>query len=43
MVKSSYKGPEFNSQNPHGGSQPSVMECDTIFWCESGDNYSVLI
>jgi hypothetical protein len=27
------KGPEFNSQQQHGGSQPSVMESDTLFWC----------
>jgi hypothetical protein len=26
-------GPEFNSQKPHGGSQPSVMESDALFWC----------
>jgi len=25
--------PEFNSQQPHGGSQPSVMESDALFWC----------
>jgi hypothetical protein len=27
------RGPEFNSQQPHGGSQPSVMESDATFWC----------
>jgi hypothetical protein len=26
-------GPEFNSQQPHGGSQPSVMGSDALFWC----------
>jgi hypothetical protein len=26
------RGPEFNSQQPHGGSQPSVMESDALFW-----------
>jgi hypothetical protein len=26
------KGPEFKSQQPHGGSQPSVMKSDPIFW-----------
>jgi hypothetical protein len=26
------RGPEFNSQQPHGGSQ-SVMGSDTLFWC----------
>jgi hypothetical protein len=34
MVKSigcSSRGPEFNSQQPHGGSQPSVMESDAAF------------
>ena len=25
--------PEFNSQQPHGGSQPSVMESDALSWC----------
>jgi hypothetical protein len=36
VVKStdcSSRGPEFNSQQPHGGSQPSVMEFDALFWC----------
>lgn len=26
------KGPEFNSQQPHGGSQPSVVRSGTPFW-----------
>jgi hypothetical protein len=26
------KGPEFKSQQPHGGSQPSVMGTDALFW-----------
>jgi hypothetical protein len=29
----SSKGPEFNPQQPHGGSQPSVMGSDALFWC----------
>ena len=29
----SSKGPEFKSQQPHGGSQPSIMRSDTLFWC----------
>jgi hypothetical protein len=29
----SSKGPEFKSQQPHGGSQPSAMRSDTLFWC----------
>ncbi|MDS4065654.1 hypothetical protein, partial [Enterococcus faecalis] len=36
VVKStdcSSRGPEFNSQQPHGGSQPSVMRSDALFWC----------
>jgi len=36
VVKStdcSSRGPEFNSQQPHGGSQPSVMESNVLFWC----------
>jgi hypothetical protein len=35
VVKStdcSSRSPEFNSQQPHGGSQPSVMRSDTFFW-----------
>jgi hypothetical protein len=35
----SSRGPEFNSQQPHGGSQPSVMGYDGV----SEDSYSVLI
>ena len=31
-VKSIAKGPEFNSQQPHGGSQPSVMRSGALFW-----------
>ena len=31
-VKSSSRGPEFSSQQQHGGSQPSAMESDTFFW-----------
>ena len=36
VVKStdySYRGPEFNSQQLHGGSQPSEMRSDALFWC----------
>jgi hypothetical protein len=29
----SSRGTKFNSQQPHGGSQPSVMGSDTLFWC----------
>jgi hypothetical protein len=35
VVKSadcSSEGPEFKSQQSHGGSQPSVTKCDTLFW-----------
>jgi hypothetical protein len=33
VVKSCYfRGPEFNSQQLHGGSQPSVMGSDILFW-----------
>jgi hypothetical protein len=28
----SSRGPEFNSQQSHGGSQPSVMRSDALFW-----------
>ena len=27
-------GPEFDSQQPHGGSQPSVMRSGALFWPE---------
>jgi hypothetical protein len=27
------RGPEFKSQQPHGGSQPSVMGSDALSWC----------
>jgi hypothetical protein len=29
----SSRGPEFKSQQPHGGSQSSVMGSDALFWC----------
>ncbi|EDL87246.1 chemokine-like factor, isoform CRA_c [Rattus norvegicus] len=29
----SSRGPEFNTQQPLGGSQPSVMGSDALFWC----------
>jgi hypothetical protein len=29
----SSRGPEFNSQQPHGGSQPSVIGSSALFWC----------
>jgi hypothetical protein len=29
----SSRGPEFNSQKPRGGSQPSIMGSDALFWC----------
>jgi hypothetical protein len=35
-------GPEFKPQQPHGGSQPSVMESYALFLCVSEDSYSVL-
>jgi hypothetical protein len=28
----SSEGPEFKSQQPHGGSQPPVMRTDSLFW-----------
>jgi hypothetical protein len=36
VVKStgcSSRGPEFNSQKPHGDSQPSVIRSAALFWC----------
>ena len=30
---SSSRGPEYSSHQTHGGSQPSVMGSDTLFWC----------
>jgi hypothetical protein len=29
----SSRGTEFNSQQPHGGSQPYVMKSNALFWC----------
>jgi hypothetical protein len=29
----SSEGPEFKSQQPNGGSQPSVTKSDVLFWC----------
>ena len=29
----SSEGPEFKSQQPRGGSQPSIMRSDALFWC----------
>jgi hypothetical protein len=37
----SSKGPEFKSQQPHGGSQPSIVRSDPSS-CVSEDSYSVL-
>jgi hypothetical protein len=45
VVKStncSSRGPEFNSQQPHSGSQPSVMGSDALF-CVSEESDSILI
>jgi hypothetical protein len=44
VVKStdcSSRGPEFKSGQRHGGSQPSVLGSDALFWCVSEDSYSV--
>jgi hypothetical protein len=38
----SSRGSEFNSQQPHSSSQPSVMGSDALFWCIE-DSYSILI
>jgi hypothetical protein len=32
-IDCSSRGPEFNSQQPQDGSQPSVMRSDALFWC----------
>jgi hypothetical protein len=29
----SSRGPEFNSQQPYGSSQPFVIRSDALFWC----------
>jgi hypothetical protein len=36
----SSRGPEFSSQQPHGGSQPSVMGSDALFWCTGASEES---
>jgi hypothetical protein len=33
ITNCSSRGPEFNSQHLHGGSQPSVKGFDALFWC----------
>jgi hypothetical protein len=33
IIDCSSRGPKFNSQQPHGASQPSVMGSDALFWC----------
>jgi hypothetical protein len=36
VIKSSdcsSEGHEFKSQQPHGGSQPSIMRSDALLWC----------
>jgi hypothetical protein len=38
----SSEGPKFKSQQPHGGSQPSVMRSDALSSGASEDSYSVL-
>jgi hypothetical protein len=39
----SYRGPELNSQEPHSGSQPSVMGSDVLSSGISEDRYSVFM
>jgi hypothetical protein len=39
----SFRGPEFNFQQPHGGSQPSIMGSKMPSSDVSVDSYSVLI
>jgi hypothetical protein len=39
----SFEGPEFKSQQPHGGSQPPVMRADTLFWCLKTDTVYLFI
>jgi hypothetical protein len=29
----SSRGPEFNSQQPHGSSRSCIMGSDALFWC----------
>ena len=39
---SSTRGPQFYSQQPHGGSQPSIMGSSALFWCVWRQKHSVL-
>ncbi|EGW08013.1 hypothetical protein I79_019970 [Cricetulus griseus] len=32
LAACSSRGPEFNSQHPHDGSQPSIMGSGALFW-----------
>jgi hypothetical protein len=38
----SSRGPEFNSQQPHGDSQPSVIGSVVLFWCVSEGRDSIV-
>ena len=42
-IDCSSRGPEFNSQQPHGGSQPSVVESDAFFSGVSEDSLLLYI
>ena len=37
------RGPEFNSQQSHGGSQPSVVGSDALLWSVPEDSYNAFI
>jgi hypothetical protein len=46
VVKSnncSSRGPEFNFQQPPGGSQPSVMGSAALFWSEESNGVLIYI
>ena len=37
------QNPEINSQQPHGGSQPSTVGTDALFWPKGAQAYGALI
>jgi hypothetical protein len=38
-----FRGPEFNFQQPHGGSHPSVKGSDALSWLSEGSNCNSVI
>jgi hypothetical protein len=37
------RGPQFNAQQPHGGSQPSVTGSNALFWSEESNDVLIYL